>query len=269
MKNLCVIRVAACAALVVLFSVGIAATGFAYEDGVLGASGKENGYYCRNCHAGGTVPTVVFEGPTTITPGSTATFRFAISSHSEAQIAAGLDVAVSGGILGLVEGEDTHLQFNEVTHDVPAANDTNAQATFEFTWKAPASEGTYTLFGAGCSVNGNDQRTGDAAARTTYEIVVSSTLPTSTPTPPLPTPTATATEGGSSCVGDCNNDGSVTVDEIITGVNVALGVAPASACPQFDADGDGTVKVDEIVQAVNNAERLPGVMPGARVRLSA
>jgi hypothetical protein len=36
-------------------------------------------------------------------------------------------------------------------------------------------------------------------------------------------------------------------------VNLALGVAPLSTCPVFDANGDGEVTVNEILQAVNSA----------------
>lgn len=55
------------------------------------------------------------------------------------------------------------------------------------------------------------------------------------------------------CVGDCSADGEVTVDELITGVNIALGAADVSACPVFDASGDGEVTIDEILLAVNAA----------------
>ncbi|MBI3782181.1 MAG: hypothetical protein HY270_02150 [Deltaproteobacteria bacterium] len=55
------------------------------------------------------------------------------------------------------------------------------------------------------------------------------------------------------CVGDCNGDGEVTVDELITGVNIALGSANLSACAVFDANGDGEVTIDEILSAVNSA----------------
>jgi hypothetical protein len=58
---------------------------------------------------------------------------------------------------------------------------------------------------------------------------------------------------GVSCTGDCNGDGSVTVDEIVKMVNIALGTLNPSECPAGDRDGSGTVTVDEIVQAVNNA----------------
>lgn len=55
------------------------------------------------------------------------------------------------------------------------------------------------------------------------------------------------------CVGDCNGDGAVTVDEIVTGVNIALDTVGVDSCPAFDTDGSTTVTVDEIITAVNLA----------------
>lgn len=55
------------------------------------------------------------------------------------------------------------------------------------------------------------------------------------------------------CVGDCSGDGEVTVDEIVTGLSIALGNAGIEVCPAFDANVDGQVTVDEIVTSVNNA----------------
>jgi hypothetical protein len=55
------------------------------------------------------------------------------------------------------------------------------------------------------------------------------------------------------CGGDCNVDGSVTVDEIVLGVNIALGSGVVDACQAMDANQDSQVTVDEIVTAVNNA----------------
>ena len=55
------------------------------------------------------------------------------------------------------------------------------------------------------------------------------------------------------CLGDCNADGTVTVDELIRGVNIALGNAAASVCGVFDANADESVTIDEVVKAVNNA----------------
>lgn len=55
------------------------------------------------------------------------------------------------------------------------------------------------------------------------------------------------------CTGDCGDDGAVTVDEILVGVNIALGVLPAGDCTAMDADGNGSVTVDELVTALNGA----------------
>jgi hypothetical protein len=63
----------------------------------------------------------------------------------------------------------------------------------------------------------------------------------------------TATTFAAACAGDCNGDGAVTVDELIKGVNIALGSASRDQCPSFDTNGDGEVTVDELVHAVNNA----------------
>lgn len=55
------------------------------------------------------------------------------------------------------------------------------------------------------------------------------------------------------CSGDCNEDGTVTVDEIITGVQIALGDSAVGQCIAFDANDDGLVTVDELIAAVNHA----------------
>ncbi|MBI3783693.1 MAG: hypothetical protein HY270_09840 [Deltaproteobacteria bacterium] len=52
------------------------------------------------------------------------------------------------------------------------------------------------------------------------------------------------------CIGDCNFDGNVTIDEVILGVTVALDEQTVAACPVVDANGDSQVTIDEIVRAV-------------------
>jgi len=54
------------------------------------------------------------------------------------------------------------------------------------------------------------------------------------------------------CKGDCGGDGQVTVDEVITLVNIALDSAQASACPSGVPAG-AAVDITLIVQAVNSA----------------
>jgi hypothetical protein len=63
-----------------------------------------------------------------------------------------------------------------------------------------------------------------------------------------------------SCVGDCGGTGSVTIDAIITLVNIALGNAQASACPHGVPSG-ADVDVALIIQAVNAALSGCGVGP--------
>ncbi len=55
------------------------------------------------------------------------------------------------------------------------------------------------------------------------------------------------------CVGDCSGDGEVAINELITGVNIALGSAQLPSCPAFDKSGDGAVSISELIEAVNNA----------------
>jgi hypothetical protein len=73
-------------------------------------------------------------------------------------------------------------------------------------------------------------------------------VPTATATPP---PTAMSTPRP--CVGDCSGNSQVTVDEILTMVNIALGNTPVTTCEAGDANHDGQITVDEILTAVNNA----------------
>src|SRR5262249_9809602 len=83
--------------------------------------------------------------------------------------------------------------------------------------------------------------------------------PSFTPTPPCspgciftPTPSSTASPSPRmSCVGDCNGDGRVTIDELIRGVNIALNTISLAQCPSFDIDGSLLVTVTELVTGVH------------------
>ena len=55
------------------------------------------------------------------------------------------------------------------------------------------------------------------------------------------------------CVGDCDDGGAVTINELITGVNIALGTQALGFCPLFDANADGMVGINELIAGVNNA----------------
>lgn len=71
--------------------------------------------------------------------------------------------------------------------------------------------------------------------------------------PFLNEPTPTPTAGPGSCIGDCDGSGSVAVNELVRGVNIALGRDPIGACEALDVDGDGKVTVSELVMSVNAA----------------
>src|SRR5262245_31932154 len=55
------------------------------------------------------------------------------------------------------------------------------------------------------------------------------------------------------CVGDCRNDGSVSIADLILGVNISLGSQPLSACNAMDGEGNGDVSISDLIRAVNNS----------------
>jgi hypothetical protein len=67
------------------------------------------------------------------------------------------------------------------------------------------------------------------------------------------TGTSFAAAADIACTGDCNADAHVTVDELLTGVSIALGDRSLGDCVAFDRDEDGAVTVDEITLGVANA----------------
>ena len=66
------------------------------------------------------------------------------------------------------------------------------------------------------------------------------------------------------CVGDCNGDGEVTVNELLVLVNITLDTAALSSCAVGDQNDDGQITVNEIIGGVNNAlGSCPGPPPGS------
>ncbi len=62
------------------------------------------------------------------------------------------------------------------------------------------------------------------------------------------------------CVGDCRAENKrVTVDELLTGVDILVKGGDPTACPEFDADESGQVTINEVVLGINNA--LHGCQP--------
>ncbi len=59
--------------------------------------------------------------------------------------------------------------------------------------------------------------------------------------------------GAPGCPGDCDGGGSVTIDELVVAVCIALGEAEVAACTAVDAEGDGRVSIADLVAAVSGA----------------
>ena len=73
------------------------------------------------------------------------------------------------------------------------------------------------------------------------------------------TPTRTFTPVPGACVGACAQPGMVTVNDLLTVIQIAAGQMPVSACPSADPNHDGQVSLEEVLQAVNNAlDGCPG-----------
>lgn len=100
---------------------------------------------------------------------------------------------------------------------------------------------------------------GAMLAAKTVTVVDQVTAPSPTATEsitalPTASPTASPTTApGSGCVGDCDQGGSVSIDELVRGVDMSLGKSDVGACSAFDANGDQRVTVDELIRAVNAA----------------
>ena len=93
---------------------------------------------------------------------------------------------------------------------------------------------------------------GDSTPTPTPVATETPVAPTATSAPPSPTSTTPSTPAAS-CAGDCDGNGTVTVNEIITLVGIALGQVSIGSCEAGDRDGDQQITVSEILAAVNRA----------------
>jgi hypothetical protein len=64
------------------------------------------------------------------------------------------------------------------------------------------------------------------------------------------TVTIFSTFGASTCVGDCDSDGVVSISELLTAVDAALGAGSSQTCRACDANNDGKLTIDELTRAV-------------------
>lgn len=139
-----------------LITVSISLVIYAHSTGITEVTKKNgNGCTCHNATPS-TVVTVNINGPVTMAPGATANFTLTVSGGP--LDAAGTNIAASSGTLIAQAG--LKLLGDELTHTSPKAP-VNGVVTFNFSFTAPSSQGSVTLFANGNSVNLNGNNSGD------------------------------------------------------------------------------------------------------------
>ena len=139
----------------------------AYSGGITGYSGKSGASVtCNQCHSGGPCRGVAITGPRRWEP-AINTFRITVTSLSVSpRRAPGSTSPPASGTLNVVTTTDSEIR-QRADPQGHQGRIRMAVAFWDFTWQAPAAAGTYTIYGAGNSVNRNNAATGDrAAART-------------------------------------------------------------------------------------------------------
>ena len=153
---------------VLLATLGLAAPALALPEGITGYSGKD-GRFCNECHRGGTTPTVVLTGPTTVAAGTTNTYVLTITGGAAEVGGLNAAVDVPDAIMG-ASGE-LRVRANEVTHSDEQEFQNGALA-LSFTVTAPARNGEFRIFAAGNSTNDDGDPTGDRAGATALTVTV-------------------------------------------------------------------------------------------------
>lgn len=66
-------------------------------------------------------------------------------------------------------------------------------------------------------------------------------------------PRPAAAQPAFSCAADCNDNGAISISELLTARNIVVGTAALGACTAADVDGNGSVGIHEVVLGVNFA----------------
>ena len=140
---------------------------FAESGGMTNATKKNGtGCHCHSPSASASV-SVIISGPDTIKIGETKNYTVTISGGPLS--AAGFNVAISSGTLGVISGQGARLFQTELTHSAPKVK-SGSSVTFTFAY-SPASTGEVIMFATGNSVNLNGGNSGDAWNHATNKII--------------------------------------------------------------------------------------------------
>jgi hypothetical protein len=111
-----------------------------------------------SCHGSvSTATTVTIAGPDTVVQGTTAQYTLTIANTS--QTGAGCDIATRLGTLVNTSGL-THLSGGEITHSNNMSM-TNHTISVPFSYTAPGTPGTDTIWAQGLATNSNGSSSGD------------------------------------------------------------------------------------------------------------
>jgi hypothetical protein len=135
--------------LAVILIAGISTQAFSYPTGVAGRTlkpGSTNGCTCHSSSPN-TAVLVSITGPASLAPGATGTYTFSVTRSSGTFNTGGIDIATSGGTLGIGTSTGIKILSSEV---VQSAKFTGA-TTKTFTLTAPSTPGTITLYCTGAA----------------------------------------------------------------------------------------------------------------------
>lgn len=131
---------------------------FAFSGGITGRTLKTTTAGC-SCHNVSATPDVVvtIAGPDSVNKGSTTNYSITITRASKT--GAGLDVATRSGTLGVVSS-NTHVSNGELVHSNNIAM-TGGTVTLQFSYTAPNTLTTDTIWATGIATNSDNSTSGD------------------------------------------------------------------------------------------------------------
>ncbi|MCP4876116.1 MAG: PKD domain-containing protein, partial [Gammaproteobacteria bacterium] len=184
---------------------------FGFSGGISSYSGNpavNGGNTCTLCHSGGLIPALNLNGPLNLQPGAIGTYTLSLSGGQANT--GGLDVSADGGSL-ISTLSSTKILAGELTHSQRATASGDGSVSWNFDWQAPISPGSYTLFAAGLSSNGDNSTGGDGAVSASQNVDVFSGAPES-PTAIIKAPLTVAVNATVSFDGSSSFDPDGTIN---------------------------------------------------------
>ncbi len=184
-------------------------------------------------------PTPTFTPTPSNTP--TATFTFSNTATATQTPTATRTPTQTSTATRTNTGTATHTSTPSATQTrTPTRTDTGTPTHTPTASDTPTATGTAT----------NTPTASNTPVATDTPVVTNTPVPTDTPVD-TSTPTNSPTPEIPTCPGDCNGDGTVAINELITAVNISLGSLPIDACLAADLNRDGNVAINELISAVN------------------